>query len=365
MNVVMNLERVLQNRTPMVVTCSVLDDRHGREQVVLVAKLTWCVSATGEVSIAADQAPMRPLGAFHAEPATSPRYAADLRDEVPGTDVLLVGTAYPHAPRATSTDVVLEVADSEARRLMKTVRVYGPRVWQKSLMGVSVSPPAELTPTPLRYENTWGGYDATDPDNPQLEVRNPVGSGIACARPSLIGTTAPALEHPDHPLGSRHPAPAAFAPIGTAWEPCASRMGSHDEAWRRERAPLKPLDFNPRANNAAPDDQHCDPPLRGDEMFGVTGVLPAGKRWQFRLPLYRPVFFAQLRHDEHKRQLETHLDTVSIDADEGRVELVWRACTPLPRVPQMLKLLQVASFDPLPAAMNEQILAIAQQEQAV
>ena len=357
----MDIKRLLQNRTPMVVSCAVLDDRHGREQVVLFAKLTWLVSPDGEVTIAAKQSPIRPLGETQPEPATSLRFAAEMYDEVPGTDVILVGTAYPAKPRDTAVDVVLEVADSNVRRLRKVVRVYGPRVWQQSLVGVSVSAPAEMAPTPLHYENSWGGRDERDEEHSLVEPRNPVGLGIAYDRGRLQGKVAPAIEDPNHPLSSRKPAPAGFAPISADWSPRADRVGSYDERWRRERAPVRPSDFDPRANNAVPDDQHCEEPLNGDEMFGITGVLPTGKRWQFRLPQYRPSFFAQLRSDRHRGELQTHLDTVTIDADEQRVELLWRASTPLPPVPQMLELLLVGSRDRLPDVISQQILAIARE----
>ena len=254
-------------------------------------------------------------------------------------------------------DVVLRVGDGDAIRIDKTVRVYGPRVWQKGLMGVVPGPPQPLGPTPLIYENSYGGRDDGVPERPLVEERNPVGTGVARDLAALVGLAAPCLEDPRQPLGSRKPAPAGFGPIPSHWLPLAAHGGTYDEAWRRERAPVRPVDFNPRFDGCAPDDQHCEPPLRGDEGYEIHGVLP-NQAWRFKLPLYRPSFVAKRRDEPEERALSTHLDTVIIDADEGVVELVWRASVPLPPVPQLLHWVRVASPDRLPDEIERQLVAI-------
>src|SRR5690606_6750190 len=120
-------------------------------------------------------------------------------------------------------------------------------------------------------------------------------------------------EDPRQPLSSRHPAPAGLGPIPSHWLPLAAHGGTYDATWKRERAPIRPLDFDPRFDGCAPDDQHCDPPLRGDEGYEIHGVIP-DRIWRFKLPLYRPSFAALRRDEPEERALETHLDTVVIDA---------------------------------------------------
>jgi hypothetical protein len=344
----------------MSVRCAVLDDPAGREQLVTVAKLSWAVSPDGIVALLHPPAPVRFSGTRRDGAGSSLLYPDDLVQFRPGTDVVMIGTAHPPPKdRGTSMDVTLRVGNKSEVVIDKTVRVYGPRVWQKGLTGVAPGPPAALVPTPLIYESSYGGHDdSVESDDQPYDHRNPVGTGVAADPATLLGEHAPAIEHPDHPLRSRHPAPACFGPIPSHWEPLVSHGGTYDDAWQRERAPIRPLDFDPRFDGCAPDDQHAEAPLVGDEIYEVRGVLESGKVWRFQLPLYRPTFFAKRRDREDDEKLSTHLDTVLIDADEGTVELTWRASVRLPVVPQLLEWVRVGSSDPLPSQINDQIMAI-------
>lgn len=353
----MNVGRYVDNRTPMVVRAARMDDQHGREQLVTVAKLTWAVTPTGVVTLLQPPAPLRFVAETRDGPGTSVRYPDNLVQFKPGTDVVLIGTARPPAGAAvTSMDVTLQVGDGTTLRIDKTVRVHGKRVWQKALTGVAPGPAQPVGPTPLIYESTYGGRDESRADKPLVEPRNPLGLGLVRDSATLVGQPTPALEDVRHPLSSRRPAPACFAPIPSHWEPLAQHAGTHDQAWVRQRAPIRPLDFNPRYDCCAPDDQHCDPALIGDEMFAINGVIP-GRPWRFQLPRYRPTFVARRRDEDQDRVLDTHLDTVLIDADDQVVELTWRASVPLPAVPQLLAWVRVGSTDTLPAAIHADIVA--------
>jgi hypothetical protein len=353
-----NLARLVDNRTPMVARCVAMDDPDGREQLVTIAKVTWSVSPSGAVTLRSPPAPLRFVAELRDGPGTSLRYPDDRVQHRPGTDVVMIGTAHPPAnQRVTVIDVVLRVGDGQAIRIDKTARVYGPRVWLRGLMGVAPGPPQPLGPTPLIYENSYGGRDDSDPARSLAEERNPVGTGVTRDSASLVGLAVPPVEDPHHPLSSRRPAPAGFGPIPSHWLPLLAHGGTYDEAWMRERAPVRPRDFDTRFDGCAPDDQHCDPPLRGDEGYEIHGVL-SDRVWRFKLPLYRPAFTAKRRDEREERHLSTHLDTVVIDADEGVVELTWRASVPLPPVPQLLHWVRVASADPLPDDIERQLVAI-------
>src|SRR5512145_3172498 len=91
----MDTSRVIDNLTPMAARCVPLSDRHGREVLVVVAKMTWEVSPSGHVRVAAAPSPIRFGAEPWPEPFRSERYPSDLCTEKPGTDVLLLGTAYP------------------------------------------------------------------------------------------------------------------------------------------------------------------------------------------------------------------------------------------------------------------------------
>ena len=343
----MRTARLVQNRTTMHVLCVVLDDAEGREQLVTIAKMTWAVSPEGRVSVHTPQRPVRTSSSSHAEDVRSVRLPKDIVANKPGTDVLMVGTLTPPA-RSTQqqVDVRLVVGDDKRFRVDKRVRVYGARVWQKGVMGVKPGPAAALEPTPLIYENTFGGSDKSDPANPVVDDRNPLGTGVASDSSTLAGTPAPRIEDPDHPLTSRNPKPAGFGALGANWPPRRRYTGTRDQTWLRERAPILPLDFDPRANCVAPEDQRCDPPLIGDESVEVSGMRE--HVWRFKLPPHRPRFFAKLVDEEELRPLDTHLDTYIIDADEGLVELTWRACVPMPRKSERLRWVRVYGEPPLP-----------------
>jgi hypothetical protein len=350
----MDIQRLCDNRTPMAVHCVPMDDRHGREVLVVIARMTFGVSAEGVVSIARPPSPVRLVDERTSDTAhASLRFPGDLVEEKPGTDVLLVGTAYPSEPEMTRQRVSLWVEAAHGR-VQKTLDVYGPRVWQAGLFGLTPGPAARLSPTPLIYELAYGGVDTTDPVRAVFEPRNPWGTGFHERRLGLAGRPAPVIEDPRAPLGSAHPAPAGFGPIAPHVSPRSERKGTHDDTWRRERAPLRPLDFDPRHNCAAPPDQWLEVPLGGDEPVEVLGATPGGV-WRFRLPRYGPVFRATVRGQESL--CETHLDTYLIDADRHRVELTFRTRIPLPRKTEHLERVLITGSTRLPHAMLAELAA--------
>lgn len=353
----MNLQRLCSNHTRLLVRCIPLDDHRGRDTAVVIAKLTWALAADGSATIAAAQSPVRlfDVPVTPDDAWSSLRYPSDIVGAKPGTDVLLVGDAHPPLDRgATMQEVSLRIEAGD-RTVQKTVRVHGERVFVKSMLGVAPGPAAPLQkPVPLIYERSWGGKDESDPAAIVIEPRNPAGTGVARDRERLVGTRVPEIEDPRAPIGSRSPVPAGFAPIPTHWAPRAGRYGTPDARWQRERAPVAPLDFDPRHNCCAPDDLHADAPLRGDEPVEIRGAVPEGL-FRFQLPRYAPVFKAVIRG--LVSDCATHLDTFLIDVSNPgarRVELVWRASVPIPRKSEHLeKIYLLDEGEPLPAAPKE------------
>ncbi len=343
----MDLDRLCENHTPMVVRCAVLPDAVGREVLTTIAKLTLVVAPDGGVLLGTPPRPVRDQAVpTSGDPWASHLYPSDLVDEKPGTDVLLVGTAQPPADRsATWMDVTLRVAAGR-RPIDKTVRVFGTRVLYRGAWDVAPGPPAALLPTPLVYELTYGGRDDQSPgEAPLVDWRNPAGTGVARDRARLVGQRAPALEHPEAALGSRKPAPACFGPLPPSWLPRSALAGTYDEAWSKTRAPFRPADFDPLHHACAPPDQRSEEPLFADVPVEIIGVTRSGI-WRFRLPRYAPMFQAKV--SGQTRDLPTHLDTYLIDADAGVVELVWRTSLPLPRKSQDLQAIRVTDAGPLP-----------------
>ena len=258
----------------MVVRCDNLDAPSGHEMLVTVAKLSWAVAEDGTVLLHHPQSPIRFAPPTVMGPASSLHFPDDQVQERPGTDVVMMATAHPPpGSRGTSMDVSLRVGDGKELFVDKTVRVYGPRVWQKALTNVAPGPPAALVPTRLIYENTYGGMDQSREDSVLVDNRNPVGKGVVHDPATLVGVDCPSVEHPDHPSARARLRLRASDPSGNIGIHSCSMGGTYDSAWQRERAPIRPLDFNTRFDGCAPDDQHVEVPLRGDEMYEISGVL--------------------------------------------------------------------------------------------
>lgn len=341
----------------MDVRCVPMDDRAGHEVLTVIAKMTWSVSPIGAATIARPISPVRIFDVYRAGAFASLVFASDAVEEKPGTDVLLTGTAHPPRGDVTKMNVTLRVgrhgssagsgagAGAAGFAVDKTLTVHGPRVWIPGVLGLAPGPSGRLGPTPLVWELAYGGVDATDPERIETEPRNPAGTGFLERRKSLAGQPAPVIEDARAPIGSRSPSPAGFAPLPPHWQPRSGRVGTLDESWKRDRAPLRPLDFDPRHHSSAPDDQWVETPLLGDEPIEVLGATPEGV-WRFRLPRYSPVFHSTVRGETFEHQ--THLDTLFIDADERRVELVWRARVRLPRKSEHLQKIVIYGSEALP-----------------
>jgi hypothetical protein len=336
-----------QNFTPMEVRCLPIEDRHGRPLCVAIAKITYEVSAIGVARLAKDPSPVRIGDEPHdGSPHASVRFPHDYVDEKPGTDVIVVGTAFPPAGHAVS-DMVVSV---RVGHLFKAIRVFGARVYQRGVLGgLEPGPAKRLGPTPIRYELAFGGTDEVD-GRRVAHPQNTVGIGFAEARRKLTGTAAHRLEVEAGALDKSRE-PAGFGAIDPHWSPRLELIGTRDIEWQRTRAPLSPLDFDPRHACAAHPDLHSDAPLSPDEPVEIIGMTPEGT-WRFRLPKVSPIFSSTMRGEE--RPHETHLDTFIIDADAGRVELVFRAAIPLPKKAQLLERVTVrATGELLPAIRSE------------
>lgn len=319
-------------------------DKTGRHAIVVVLKYTFVVDPFGRVELdERNGAGPRLVDTYNGPDATtaSIRFPSDLCDRKPGTDVLLVGHAHPPLRgNADHVDVSLQMGP-----VQKTVRAYGLRVWQAGAFGGVQPGPARpmRDPVPLLYELAWGGLDLDDAERPVGEWRNTVGRGVARDPLRLVGQPAAQLENPAHPLGAgRDNHPASFGALHRHWQPRISFAGTYDVRWRETKMPLLPDDFDDRFHVTAPPDQWSPVPLRGDEPILVTGATPEG-RWAFRLPRVAPGFssHAEGRRTEHR----THLDTVLIDADSGRVELTFRAAVPMPRKLELIDRIEVFEKD--------------------
>jgi hypothetical protein len=326
----------LFNQTPFTAALSVLSDAEGVECAYAVVKATFALTPSGP-ALAQQQMPLVPTDAYWGEPdKTSLRAAGEFGLPKPATDVLLVGTAVNGRKNIRVSELSLRVGP-----LSKTLRIFGDRRWERSGIGWEASPPEIWERMPLRWELAFGGCAAeANGEPPAFEPRNPVGRGFSGQNESEFeGRLLPNLEDPASLIRkpTDRPQPACFAPIAPAWLPRRAYAGTYDEAWQKNRAPHLPFDFDLRFFQTAPQGLIAPGFLQGGEAVEVVGCAAEGT-WRFMLP----VCTVCLEFDFDGKQMPATpaLETVLIEPDDQRVQLLWRAGIKVDK--RLLKLREVA-----------------------
>ncbi|MEW5702011.1 MAG: DUF2169 domain-containing protein, partial [Candidatus Zixiibacteriota bacterium] len=235
------------NKTPFAADRTLVCDRDGAMNWVVVVKGTFLIHPDGSTVVADEQVPVCIEPVYRGEPDTSSLlYDIDVVQTKPTTDILLHGHAYaPKGQPAFALDATMQVAG-----ITKTVRATGDRTWERAVAGLRLTDPQPFLKMPITYERAFGGGDKPTPDvkNPRWDRRNPVGVGYAANSDALIGQPAPNIEDPQQPISAvrikTHP--IGFGPIGRHWVPRVDWAGTYDETWEKERLPLLPRDFDDR-----------------------------------------------------------------------------------------------------------------------
>jgi hypothetical protein len=313
----------VENGTPFAFEPVFAADEEGRCLLIPTVKGTWDLGPRGLVLAPEQPAPCLEGQSWGDPETTSWRLEPEGMLPKPATDVVLLGSAVAPGPGTTDLLVALQVGS-----LRKGVRVIGDRAFYKAIGGVGMTRPAPFERIPLRWERAFGGWDRSHPDERKhdREPRNPVGVGFRAGHGQFQeGLRAPNLEDPARLFkgwGDR-PAPAGFGFTSAHWEPRARLAGTYDARWEEERAPLLPRDFDRRFLNAASPGLVAPGHLRGDEQVVVAGAT-AGGGLTFRLPAAAPPRVQVERSRGEDARVATHLDTVILDTDEGKVSLLWK-----------------------------------------
>jgi hypothetical protein len=325
----------LKNATPFKAAHMLLADVNGIDTIFAVVKATFTIADS--VALADEQLPIVLSDEHYADPASSSiRVSSDVCLGKPGTDVLLIGSAWAPSNEPTwQMDVSVSVGP-----LRHTVRVFGDRVWDTRSGIASIAWVAPFVRMPLVWERAFGGSDA-NAKGPHIFRQNPVGSGFRASgsTQAVSGRPLPNVEDPEAPISSVQdmPAPAGFAPISPSWLPRSSYAGTYDEAWQRNRAPYLPNDFDPRFFQLARAGMVVPGYLQGGEVVDLRGVTPSGAT-RFTLPIVRPQ--VTYRRDTGSQTLPAVLDTLLIEPDANRFSLVWRSAFACDK--QVLKVREVA-----------------------
>lgn len=313
----------LDNKSRFAATLLPTMEVDGGEAVLVIVKGAYTLKG-GRAHLAEEQVPPVMADQYFGEPGESSlRYASDLAPEKRGTDVVLIGSAYPPSGQATELDVILE-----AGSLRKTIRVFGDRKWTKSLFSTAMTKPVPFMQMPLVYERAFGGVDKTHKKESEwaFEARNPIGRGLIAntGRPDFAEVPLPNLEDPAALITKPQdrPAPVGFGFLAASWEPRKKHAGTYDDAWLNGRCPLLPADFDARFHNAAHPDLVSKEYFRGGESVHVTNVRKEGSV-SFRVPMVdvKATFFI----DGTATERPCTLDTIIIEPDEQRLLMTWRA----------------------------------------
>ncbi len=312
-------------------------DLDGRMATVVLVKQQFEVDRTGKVQ-RTPGAEIRFTDVPWDEDApetSSTKYPSDVCLRKPSTDVILAGAAVrAYREPARAIDVLVRVGPVE-----QVLRVHGPRVWFRGATGLALSPAEPVEEVALRWEFAFGGADFEDELKPLEEARNPVGRGIARDPATLVHEPGPQIEDPRHPIvGLRGAVPAGVGALGRHWEPRRRYVGTYDEAWKRERMPLPPLDFDTRFNQAAPPALITPEPLTGGELVQVHNCCELGP---LQFPLPRIAFFVGARTDVGLTEHRPQLDTVLLEPNRRTLDLTWRSVVPMPRRASKLHYVQV------------------------
>ncbi|MCC7541465.1 MAG: DUF2169 domain-containing protein, partial [Deltaproteobacteria bacterium] len=293
--------------------------RPPRASLTVIAKATFAIDPDARTcKLADEQAPL--TGDVHQsdDPDRSLRFESDLAVLKPRAEWVLAGTCHPPGgPRSVSA-----VAASVGG-VRKELAVFGDR--ELSMIG-SVRDAKPFASMALTWERAYGGPGFAD---------NPFGRGIAPTEtPEGPKTLWPNVQSAAGSLSGGAPRKEAvgFGPLPRSSSVRRRRLGTYDAAWRKNRWPYFPEDFDFEHFLAAPEDQRVDAPFRGDEVIELVNLHPKHAVVSVSLPGVRPRAFVKrvVVGPDGKptglamEEVGLRLDTLAIDADAMRVYATWR-----------------------------------------
>lgn len=312
----------IKNHTAYAADRTWVRDKDGAHHWVVAAKATFDITAKG-LRLADDQPPPFLEPQYTGEPgASSLRYDADLVPRKPTTDLIV--NACAHAPRGRAAASV--VVGLRAGTLRKELVVHGPRVFYQGTAGITPSSALPFTHHPITYEWAYGGTGAVDPDprRQRIDLRNPVGKGVAARPADLVNQPAYRVEYPGSTPSKA--GPAGFGPIASHWSPRRELAGTYDEQWERSRKPLLAADYDERFVLCSPVDQRPAQHLRGGEPIELVNMTPEGVL-SIQVPKIYLTFSTRFgpRNKEHRSKVAC----VVIEPEERRLAVVWQTTLPV------------------------------------
>lgn len=313
----------LANRTPYGAERTWVRDIKGEHHWIVAVKATFDIAPNGALKLADEQPPPLHEPEYYGEPgASSLRFDADLVHKKPNTDVIVNAHAYaPDGKPTRSVNVQMRVG-----HISKELVAHGPRVYYRGIIGLTTSKAEPFTKYPIRYEWAYGGTDMSDPNplNQKIDLRNPIGKGVAARSANLRGQPAHRVEYP-----KGNPAkvgPAGFGAIASYWSPRLELAGTYDTKWEESQKPLLPKNYDQRFVLCAPEDQRPPRYLRGGELVELIN-LSEGGILRTQLPSIYLTFKTTIngRFEDHRSVLAS----VIIEPEEKQLLMVWQTSLPV------------------------------------
>lgn len=263
---------------------------------VMVCRQTYDlrrVDSEGHLQLAEIQTPLATTDQFYGEiNKSSVIQESDFAPYKPKCDVLFTYT-YAHAPGGqplTRWPVAVRIGSWEKR-----FTVTGSRMLKRSETGSwYLSEPTPTLQVPICYERAYGGtcqwpLTAKEPELLYREERNPLGYGYLneqwLNKSQLNELPAPQLEVFEYPFTGQTDYPViGLSALGRWWLPRRTKAGTYDDAWKKQRWPHLPLDFDFAYWNGAPEDQQIAYPQGGEEVVLLN--LHQKSEVRFRLPKF-------------------------------------------------------------------------------
>lgn len=301
----------------------------GQRQFTFVLKAGFTLAADGRLA-PLPHPTIEEADRYRGDPKRSSLEAAcEIVPFKKGGELLLSGTAYPPQKGSTVTEVEVGIRLSDGRTWTKTLRVFGQRCWTTKLLMTIPGSPAPLDPTPLTYENAYGGFDQRNPED--FYGANPAGKGY-----SQRGLWIKDLELPQIEIGPRfisspmqRPAPAGFGPISPLWEPRLKVFAGLDLRPTEDGGcPWGEAGVPPNLHNTAPTDQRFEKPFAGGETLTLRGFIPESpKDMAVQIPKLRPDVSLVIGN-QMTGKIDTSLDTIVVDTDRKHLGLIFRGTLP-------------------------------------
>lgn len=313
---------MLQNFSRFACERSWTRDADGRHHWIVAVRCGFDVRPDGSLERREQQDPPSFAPEYQGEDGgSSLRQDTELTLSKPGTDVVVVGTAHaPGGKPVPQFPIALRIGALE-----KVLIARGPNAFTRAAGILETTDALPCTSVPVRYEQAFGGSDleAADPQKQRMDLRNPLGVGVAAEASRIEGTRGPQIVYPGRELDT----PAGFGAIASHWTPRREWGGTYGAKWVEEQKPLLARDFDARHLLSAPEDQRTGGFVEAGTRIEVVHMTRSGAL-RFQIPALRFEFKTKIGP-----RITTHhgrLVTVLVDTDEEAAHLTWQTTLPVP-----------------------------------